>query len=627
MRSLHLLVGLPFLALACGSESSSYPEGAGGASSDGMGGDEAYSGGQGPAAGGSSMGGAAVGMGGAVTGSGGAVTGSGGSPGGGAPAAGGVGVTGGAVTGSGGAVTGAGGAVTGSGGVVTGSGGVVTGSGGVVTGSGGVVTGSGGVVTGSGGVVTGSGGVVTGSGGVVTGGTGGDAAGGTSGSGGQAQPEEPTLITSAQNAYWQEGQLTEVTGGADITVNENTTYQDWHGFGGTFNEKGWYYLSMLSQTDRDRAIRLLFDVTDGCGFTFGRIPIGSSDYGMDRYTLAETANDYSMNSFSIARDQQYLIPYIKAALAVKPNIRFWASPWTPPPWMKDNNAYDRGNMKSDAQTLDAHALYLARFVEEYADQGINVEAIHPQNEPGYPQDYPSCSWSASVFADHIANHLGPLFAQRLPNTQIWCGTMSNPNSSSIVSQVMGGSAAQYVDGIGLQWGMEGNAASYCNQYSVPVYQTEHKCGNYPWEGGYQQTAPNDHAYAVESWGYIKTWISNGVNAYLAWNMVLDTVGRSLDEVRPWAQNALLTVNASSNQLIITPAYYVFRHCAQYVEPGAVRVGVNGGDALAFRNPDGSIVTIMYNSGGSRQTTLAVGAATLQFSIPGNGWATVYWPSA
>jgi glucosylceramidase len=281
-------------------------------------------------------------------------------------------------------------------------------------------------------------------------------------------------------------------------------------------------------------------------------------------------------------------------------------------------------MKSDGQTLDAHALYLARFVEKYAEVGINVEAVHPQNEPGYPQDYPSCSWSASVFADHIANHLGPLFAQRLPNTEIWCGTMSNPNSTSIVSAVMGGSAAQYIDGIGLQWGMEGNAATYSNQYSVPVYQTEHKCGNYPWEGGYQQTAPNDHAYAVESWGFIKTWISNGVNAYLAWNMVLDTVGRSLDEVRPWAQNALLTVNASSNQLIVTPAYYVFRHCAQFVEPGAVRVGVNSGDALAFRNPDGSIVVIMYNSGGAGQRTVAVGGSTLQFNMPGNGWATIDW---
>jgi len=378
----------------------------------------------------------------------------------------------------------------------------------------------------------------------------------------------------------------------------------------------------LSADDRNRAIRLLFDVTDGCGFTFGRIPIGSSDYGLSRYTLDDGGTDYQMNNFSIQRDLGCLIPYIQAAQAVKPDIRFWATAWTPPPWMKDNNAYDRGNMKSDSQTLDAYALYLQRFVEAYEAQGIDIEAVGPQNEPGYPQDYPSCTWDSNTFSTFVANHLGPLFASQNVPADIWLATMSNPNSTSIVSAVMGGGGAQYITAIGLQWGMEGSASNYSNQYSQPVYQTEHKCGNYPWESGYQQTAPNDFAYGEESWGFIKTWINNGVNGYSAWNMVLDTVGRSLDDVRPWAQNALLTVDTNSNQLILTPTYYVFRHCAQFVEPGAVRVGTQGGDALAFENPDGSIVVIMKVSAG--QTTVSVGGQTLQFSAPGTGWATIDW---
>src|SRR5690606_1201924 len=202
--------------------------------------------------------------------------------------------------------------------------------------------------------------------------------------GGEVIPE-PTLITSGEGNYWQVGEVTEGGGNPNITVNEGSALQDWHGFGGTFNEKGWDALKVLSAEERDRAIRLLFDKQDGAGFTYGRIPIGSSDYGLSRYTLAETPNDYEMQNFSIERDRENLIPYIKAALAVKPDLRFWASPWTPPPWMKDNNAYDRGNMKNDAQTLGAHALYLARFVEEYATEGIVIEAVHPQNEPGYEQ--------------------------------------------------------------------------------------------------------------------------------------------------------------------------------------------------------------------------------------------------
>jgi glucosylceramidase len=294
--------------------------------------------------------------------------------------------------------------------------------------------------------------------------------------------------------------------------------------------------------------------------------------------------------------------------------------------MKDNGAFDRGKMLNDPQTLGAHALYLVKFVQAYAAEGIDVEAVHPQNEPGWEQDYPSCAWDEATYTTYVANHLGPLLQSELPNVELWLGTMSNGSiGSSIVSAVMGDSTARgFIDGISLQWEMGDSdyPTQYSQNYGVPIMQSEHKCGNYPWESTYQQTAPNDHAYGVESWGFFKNWLTKGVNSYLAWNMVLDSVGRSLDEVRPWAQNALLAVNGS--QLIITPTYYVFRHLSQFVEPGAVRVGTQGGDALAFRNPDGSIVTVIYNSGGETQMAVAVGGQTLQFTAPAQGWATVNW---
>ncbi len=440
---------------------------------------------------------------------------------------------------------------------------------------------------------------------------------------------EPSLVTSGNGNYWQLGEVVEGGGSATITVDANSEQATWFGFGGTFNEKGWDALKAVSEAERDRAIRLLFDKNEGCGFTYGRIPIGSSDYGLSRYSLAETPDDFTMQSFSIERDRQDLIPYIKAAMAVKPDIRFWASPWSPPPWMKDNNAFDSGAMRNEPQYLEAHALYLARFVEEYAKENIIVEAVHPQNEPGYPQDYPSCTWTAAQMSDYIANYMGPLFAERLPTTEVWLGTMSNPTSADIVTTVMGNQAARgYVKGIGLQWGMgDGNApGDYSSNYGVHIMQTEHRCGNYPWESGTDQSrAPNDHTYGLESWGLIRDWIKKGVNSYLAWNMVLDTIGRSLDEVRPWAQNALLVVDRNTGTLIETPTYWVFRHVAQYVDPGSVRVAVQGGDALAWKNPDGSIVTVVHNSGGqASQQVLSVGGTLLQFTVPASGWATVNW---
>ena len=455
--------------------------------------------------------------------------------------------------------------------------------------------------------------------------------------GGTSNPiVQPKLVTSAANAYWIEGTPTEVTsdaGAADVTVDSSTTYQTWDGFGGAFNEKGWSYLSTLSQSDRDLALNLLFGA-NGCHFAFGRIPIGASDYAMDRYTLDETANDYSMASFSIDRDKQKLIPYVQAALAVKPDIRLWGSPWTPPTWMKSapyttpanvTSAFDGGTMKSDAQTLQAFALYLAKFVQEYAKVGIKIEAVAPQNEPNYAQNYPSALWATATYDTFIGTYLGPTFATQNVTANILLGTMSNGESGkdpAIVTAVLGDATAmKYIKGVGMQWGMESDMNAVIGK-NLPVWQTEHKCGNYPWASGYQTTAPNDQAYAVETWGLIEQWIKDGVNAYSAWNMVLDKVGLGIDTTRDWAQDALLVVDGG--KLTPTPAYYVFRHLSQFVVPGATRIGTTGGDALAFKNPDGTIVTVMYNSGAARTAIVDVGSTKLQFDMPANGWATVNW---
>ncbi|MGC4092969.1 MAG: hypothetical protein QM756_34800 [Polyangiaceae bacterium] len=91
---------------------------------------------------------------------------------------------------------------------------------------------------------------------------------------------------------------------------------------------------------------------------------------------------------------------------------------------------------------------------------------------------------------------------------------------------------------------------------LPVWQSEHKCGNYWWEAGYKTTAPNNQAYAIESWTLLRDWIKAGVSAYFSWNMVLDTVGASIDSRQPWAQNALLTVDTTAKALVVTPTYYV-----------------------------------------------------------------------
>jgi glucosylceramidase len=503
------------------------------------------------------------------------------------------------------------------------------GAGGQSTGGSGGSGGAGGL----GGDAAGGAGGVSGAGGSATGGTvgtGGSAAGGT---GGTTTPgPEPTLITSAQNNYWvTTGTLTQVTGGTiDVTVNDATLLQTFNGFGGTFNEVGWNVLSLLSAADRNRAITLLFDANNGAKFQYGRIPMGANDYSASRYTDDETAGDTMMLQFNINRDKQTLIPYIQAALLVNPNVHLWGSPWTPPTWMKDNKTFDGGNMVENPTNFQALALYEARWVEEYAKVGLNIESIHPQNEPGYSTNYPSCLWTAAGMSTFIGSYLGPTFMNRGITAQIFLGTMSNADTgkdTTIISTVTtDNTAMKFVKGFGLQWNVI-NSVAGLKSLNDPIFQTEHQCGNYPWNPMglpmyNPNTAPNDYPYGVESWGLIRNWIKAGVNMYSAWNMVLDTAGKS---IAGWPQNALLTVDTTAKTLNVTPAYYVFRHVSQYVDPGGHVVNTSGSaDALAFKNLDGTIVVVIYNSGAARNFIAMVAGKRLQFAMPANGFATINW---
>ncbi len=472
---------------------------------------------------------------------------------------------------------------------------------------------------------------------------GGSATGGAPGSGGSsvtggqqstggssATPVENTLVTSASGAYWKTGTWTEVSSNANVTVNDTSTAQTWDGFGGAFNEKGWSYLT--TQAMKDEAIQLLFG-KDGCNFAWGRIPMGASDYAMDRYSLNETAGDYEMKQFSIERDKQKLIPYIKAALAVKPSIRFWASPWSPPTWMKtgpynpgsgpSHSNFDGGVMKSDEATLKAFALYFVKFVQAYHDQGIEVEVVAPQNEPNYEQNYPSCHWESSTFVNFIGKHLGPALSQAQLTTKVMDGTLSNPNGDATIgsSVLKDATAKGYIGAIGVQWGM--SDANQVNSLKgaaggIPIWLSETKCGG---TMGSTAPAPNDFNYGKDTWGYIRDAIKNGLTAYNSWNMVLEPGGLGIDDARSWPQTALLVANAG--KLTATPAYYVFRHFSQFADVGAKVVGTSGGDAIAFKNPDGSLVAVMFNSGAANNNyVVSLGGKKLQFAMPGSGWATI-----
>jgi glucosylceramidase len=258
-------------------------------------------------------------------------------------------------------------------------------------------------------------------------------------------------------------------------------------------------------------------------------------------------------------------------------------------------------------------------------------------------------WTGSLFTSYVKTYMGPTFTQRSVPAEIWCGTMSkDPDDTNIaLAAAADADAMTIVKGFGVQWNPIGAVATLSKK--ATVMQTEHRCGNYNFDSPYwdksrysSSKAQNDHLYGEESWQGIRDWIVAGVNSYNAWNMVLDTVGMSLDN---WPQNAPLVVDRTAKTLTRTAAYYVFRHFSASIAPGATRIAATGsstpykgvGDtayntlnAFAFKNPDGSIVIQVYNkNASSTKTTVGVGSALsqvlYQFDVPAHGWGTLRVP--
>lgn len=487
------------------------------------------------------------------------------------------------------------------------------------------------------------------------------AGGGPVGTGGAPAVPEPELVVSGPDTdarsvanFWKEQPLTAGGTAATITVTSSQAKQDWHGFGGTFNEAGWSALMKLSAADRAAVMEALFSMDKGIGFDWGRIPVGPSDYAIERYHLSSAPGQFDISHDKL--EDRGLIPFIKAAQTVKGDVKFWASPWTPPPWAKksttenvmESDGYDKGVF--DVTKQADYVQFYVSWVDAYEKEGIPIDFVMPQNEPGYAQSYPTCSFGP---ATDTADAQGDMpeegvndtvtfgtFAKALYDglqateykTGVWLGTLSNDKYSA---QYFGSVDKSIVGGAGLQWNTRNHIAD-SKTAGILAMASEHKCGNYPWltamASSYQDAtrdnflaaeAPNNFAYGEESWDEFKAWINDGVNIYSAWNMVLDTQGQNMDEARPWPQNALLVVDRGTDELIETPTYYVFRHLSYFVDPGATRIAASGGNALAFKNPDGSIVTIIHNpTSAAAQTTVSVGGTTQQFQIPARGWATL-----
>ncbi len=418
-------------------------------------------------------------------------------------------------------------------------------------------------------------------------------------------------IVTTPSAPWQDQSAavavrrTSDADATDFQVLPQREFQRIEGFGACFNELGWDALALLSASDRTAILRDLFAPGEGLGLTVCRVPVGANDFARDWYSYDETDGDFALRDFSIARDEQAQIPFVRAAKAFQPNLKLWASPWSPPTWMKRNHHYamavsgqsqppnglrpDQAGHEGedmfiqDPRYLAAYAAYFRKFVDAWAAHGLPIVMVMPQNEFNSAQTFPSCCWTPQALARFIP-YLGQALAGT--GTEIFLGTIERPNSA-MVEQVYADPAAHpWIKGAGFQWA--GKAAVpdvHRNHADLPIYQTEQECGD----------GRNDWRYARYTWTLMRHYLGNGARVYDYWNIALKKGGVS---TWGWSQNSLITVDPITNTATRTYDYYVFRHLVQFVRPGAVRVGTQSWSGyeneLAFRNQDGSVVVIIQN---------------------------------
>lgn len=420
-------------------------------------------------------------------------------------------------------------------------------------------------------------------------------------------------ICTTEQARWQERTAEPVPAGTPaatdiITLDPQTKFQTIDGFGGCFNELGWEALTALPTDRREAALQALFS-PDEANFTLGRAPVGANDFSLGWYSLNETPGDYAMQHFSIARNRDTLIPFIKAAMKYQPTLGLWASPWCPPSWMTTNGRYRQGEMKRDPQTLGAYALYLSKFVQAWRAEGIRLYAIHPQNEMALNTNvYPQCVWDAATLNIFLRDHLVPQLRRDRVDVEVWLGTVVNEHLSEYVDPVLGDPVTgPAITGVGYQYGGQKMFRATHEKYpGKKLAQTETEC-----YGG-----ANAWDQALITFSRVVDATANFASSYFFWNLVLDESGLSRWN---WRQNSLLTVDRKTETVIYNPEFYSMKHFSATVRPGAQRIGVSGGpfkQIVAFQNPDGSRVLLIGNDTAHEiPATLAAGGTSVRLNVP------------
>jgi glucosylceramidase len=355
--------------------------------------------------------------------------------------------------------------------------------------------------------------------------------------------------------------------------------------------------------------------------------IGASDFSPFSYTYDDMPSgetDINLDHFSIATDEEDVVPVFKEILAMVPDIKILGSSWSPPAWMKTNSNLKGGGLKTDA--YDVYARYFVKYLKAYDQHGIPIDAITIQNEPLYAgAPYPCMKMTADEQLNFIKNHVGPLFELEGIETKIIIYDHNWDNTDYPISILNDAAARKYVAGSAFHaYGGDVGAMSIVHNAHPDkgLYFTE--IGGGDWSPGFSVDLQwnMEHIFI----GTTKNWSKNA----LLWNLALDENGgpnNSGDEIT----RGVVTINSTSGAVTRNPEYYAIGHMSKFVRPGAVRIEstasvyISQFHFVSFMNADGTKVMVLANSGTeTRMVTVKQGKNQFDYSVPAKAVATVVW---
>lgn len=417
---------------------------------------------------------------------------------------------------------------------------------------------------------------------------------------------------------------------ATIAVDSRRRMQRMVGFGGAVTDATADIIAnRLDPEQRRRVLAELFGPAPGLGFSFTRVTLGASDFSKTHYSYDDQPRgetDPSLAAFSIEPARPDLIPVLREALAVNPDLKIMATPWSPPGWMKSSKSMIGGTLRDDMG--EALAEYLVRAVGAFGAAGVPIDYISIQNEPDFaPGNYPGMRLTPAQRARLIGQYVGPAFRRARTPVKIleWDHNWDKPEQPLTVladkdaRREIAGVAWHCYDG-----DVDAQSKVRDRFPSKDVFFTE--CAG----GGWKPAWPDGWAFALGkvTLGATRNW-ARGV---LYWNLALDEAhGPHLGGCGNC--RGVITIDRRTGEIERSPEYYALGHLSRFVRPGARRIGseTKSGkiDTVAFLNRDGSRVLLAYNPG-AKAAEFTVGEGrrgVFSYSLPAGAAATFVWNAA